>query len=44
MLKFLIVIVFLGWILWLFYVSFDQAFGPERTPGSYKEHPAEVAQ
>jgi len=28
MLKFIIVVVFLVWILWLFYVRFDEAFGP----------------
>lgn len=28
MLKALIIIVFLVWILWLFYVKFDEAFGP----------------
>jgi hypothetical protein len=30
MLKFIIVVVFLVWILWMFYVRFDEAFGPVR--------------
>lgn len=34
MLKFLIVAVFLGWILWLFYVSFDEAFGVTDSPAA----------
>jgi len=29
MLKFLIVTIFLGWMLWLIYTSFDEAFAPE---------------
>lgn len=27
MLKFVITVTFLVWILWLFYTSFDEAFG-----------------
>ena len=34
MLKFFIVAVFLAWILWLFYTSFDEAFGPAQNTGS----------
>ncbi len=29
MLKFLIVVIFLGWILWFITSSFDEAFAPE---------------
>ncbi len=34
MLKAIIVIIFLAWILRLFYISFDDAFGPEETPAA----------
>lgn len=31
LLKFLIVVVFLGWFIWFAYTNFDEAFGPDDT-------------